>query len=247
MSLFLDGIFDQNNVSPSSVNISFPVIGQGFDSSLTGLLVSEPTMSSSINWGPILNDLSNIQDVASLIGSSQMWSWIGASAMCWKGTSPLKTSIEFYLINYKPGLKLEEKLKQLNYLTSLTRVDDAKIAVQVHGGYKAPVLQANSDYFNNNTSDLRRARTTIRGWMEGIGQDILGFKSNKDINMEEGTITIKFGRKMSINHMLIQKLDVTPSVVEVPDGKPLYYRVSMSLTGSRPLLSVDVDDMYRGG
>ena len=44
--------------------------------------------------------------------------------------------------------------------------------------------------------------------------------------------------------MLISRLDVTPSIVEVVDRKPLYYRVSMSLTGSRPLLSTDVDDMY---
>ena len=249
MTLFLDGMFDEGNVSPSAVSIRYPVIGQETRNTLTGLLVSEPTVSSGINWGPILNDLSNIQDISSLIGASQMWSWIGASVMCWKGTSPLKTSIEFYLINYKPNLGLEGSLKELNYLTSLSRRNgDEKIAVQVHGGYTAPVLQSNTDMFNNNTTDVKALRKAFKrdreGIMEKIGNAV--FQSNKDINMELGTIEITFGRKMSISHMLIQRLDVTPSIVEVPDGKPLYYRVSMSLTGSRPLLSTDVDRMYRG-
>jgi hypothetical protein len=65
--------------------------------------------------------------------------------------------------------------------------------------------------------------------------------------MEEGTIAIQFGNKMVLRNMLIGRLNVTPSIVEVPDGKPLYYRVSMDLTGSRPLLSTDVDNMYNSG
>ena len=109
MTLFLDGIFNDGNRSPSAITIRYPVVyPDGYDDdTITGLLISEPTMSTSINWGPILNDLSNIQDISSLIGASQMWTWIGASAMCWKGTSPLTTSVEFYLINYKPGSSSE--------------------------------------------------------------------------------------------------------------------------------------------
>lgn len=244
MTLFLDGIFNEGNKSPSAVTVDFPIVYPGSNDSndrITGLLISEPTMSTSINWGPIINDLSNIQDISSLIGASQMWTWIGASAMCWKGTAPLTTSIEFYLINYKRGLYLEEKLKNLNLLTSLTRKNgDEKIAVQVHGGYTAPVLQSNTDYFNNNME-----KESIVSGLEQFGKDYI-YNSNKNLNMAKGTLTITFGRKMKITHMLVKRLDVTPSVVEVPDGKPLYYRVSMSLTGSRPLLSVDVENMYKG-
>ena len=240
MTLFLDGIFDEGNISPSSVYIRYPVVGLSTRNSINGLLISEPTMSSGNTWGPILNDVSNIQDIASLIGSPQMWSWIGASVMCWKGTSPLKTSIEFYLINYKPNLGLEQKLKELNYLTSLYDVN-REVAVQVHGGYSAKVLEKNRSFFDN---EVKRDKGESNS--NFITRQLERFNSDDLINMEEGTITIEFGRKLFIRNMLIQRLDVTPSIVEVPDGKPLYYRVSMSLTGSRPLLSTDVDRMYRG-
>ena len=54
---------------------------------------------------------------------------------------------------------------------------------------------------------------------------------------------------MSLRNMLIQRLNVTPSIVEVAtktgsNPKPLYYRVSISLIGSRPFLSTDVDKMF---
>lgn len=238
MTLFLDGIFSSSSsIPPSAVVIRYPKVGAHIRQTLTGLLVSEPTVSSAISWGPILNDVSNLQDVASLLGSADMWTWIGASVMCWKGTSPIKTSIEFYLINYKRNLGLENGLKDLNYLTSLYDVGK-KVAVEVHGGYKARVLETNRSQFDNGTP--------TKDILASVSSSLTGYGTSFEdgINMEEGTIAVSFGNKMTLRNMLIQRLDVTPSLVEVPDGKPLYYRVSMGLVGSRPLLSTDVDRMY---
>lgn len=239
MTLFLDGIFDEGRLSPSTVVIRYPTADGGSRPSMRGLMVSEPTLSSKNKWGPILNDITNIQDVASLLGSGEMWSWIGASVMCWKGTEPIKTTIEFYLINYKKGLKLDEKLKDLNYLTSLYELHKA-VAVQVHGGYQARVLETNTAIFSNGRRENR-----------GLGEYLKDFNSvgNYD-NFEQGTIEIQFGSKMSLRNMLIANMDVTPSLVEVADihgndPKPLYYRVSLGLIGARPLLSTDVDMMYK--
>ena len=247
MTLFLDGIFDKYGVgSPSSIIINYPIAGErgeGGRDYLNGLIVSEPTLSSSVRWGPILNDLSNLQDVASLLGSPHMWSWIGASVMCWKGTSPLTTNLEFYLINYKRGLNLEKKLKELNYLTSLIQIGDNKATVQVHGGYSAKVLAgSNEKYFDNNVKKNKKDNSR-----DFLGKVLEPFKKlADDENMEEGTLRIQIGNKILIKNMLITRLDVTPSIVEVPDGKALYYRVSISLTGSRPLLSTDIEQMFVG-
>ena len=204
-------------------------------------------MSSQNKWGPILNDITNIQDVASLLGSSEMWSWIGASVMCWKGTEPVKTTVEFYLINYKRGLKLDEKIKDLNYLTSLYNLDK-NVAVEVHGGYQANVLRTNKEIFNNGVIKKRKESNSIEGQLQG-------FKTfADDENLEAGTLEIQFGHKMSMRQMLIARLDVTPSLVEVKSispahkgdkPEPLYYKVSLGLIGSRPLLSTDVDVMYQ--
>lgn len=246
MNLFLDGIFDEGRVSPSSVNIKFPTRSNRARKYLTGLLISEPTISSQNKWGPILNDITNIQDVASLLGSAHMWSWIGASVMCWKGTDPVKTTVEFYLINYKRNLGLEEKLRDLNYLTSLYD-EGHNAAVIVHGGYKARVLETNKSFFNNGLPK-RDKGVSSEDYLSGALEDYSLSKGDENwTNMEEGTIAVQFGNKLALKNMLLGRLNVTPSVVEVPDGKPLYYRVSMDLVGSRPLLSTDVDTMYNRG
>lgn len=252
MTLYLDGIFDLllGEGAPSSILIDYPIASESEDKDkrgregsrglLQGLLVSEPTLSTGVKWGPILNDVTNLQDVASLLGSEHMWSWIGASVMCWKGTTPLTTSIEFYLINYKRGLGLEQSLKELNYLTALKKVGEATVAV--HGGYAARVLSTNTELFNNGKLKKSNKGSEKSGL---LGEFLNQFKSlAEDPDMEEGTLRIYLGKKIKLRNMLLNKLDITPSIVEVPDGKPLYYRVSMSLTGSRPLLSTDVDEMY---
>ena len=64
-----------------------------------------------------------------------------------------------------------------------------------------------------------------------------------------GSLTLRFGHKSTIRNVLLSKIDVTESNVEVIDQaggniKPLYYRVSAQFTGVRPLLSTDVDHMF---
>lgn len=233
--LFLEGIFDDENRAPSSVTIQYPTQNGG-TSKITGLMTSEASIGGANKWGPILSDLTNIQDIASLLGESHMWSWIGASTMCWKGTDPIKTSVEFYLINYKPNLGLEEKLKGMNKLVSLYQIDrDKKIAVEVHGGYKARVLETNQTYFSNGNNKF--SPTEI---MDNISVD----SARDAIDMEEGTCTVLFGNKVRIRKLLVQRFDVIPSNVELPDGKALYYRVNASFIGTSPLLETDVDYMY---
>ena len=68
----------------------------------------------------------------------------------------------------------------------------------------------------------------------------------KAMDMEEGTCSIEIGNKIKMRKLLVNKFDVTPSLVELPDGKALYYRVSVGFIGTSPLLSTDVDYMYGG-
>ena len=169
-----------------------------------------------------------------------MWSWIGASTMCWKGTDPIKTSIEFYLINYKEGLKLEEKLREANKLVSLYNIDkNKKIAVEVHGGYKARVLENNQTYFNNGSNKFNSTELLDKIQYGASNADL-----SSEVDMEEGTCTLCLGNKMRIRKLLVQRFDVQPSLVELPDGKALYYRVSVSFIGTSPLLDTDVNFMY---
>ena len=250
MVLFLDGLFNSETTGkmpPSAIKVIFPVLNQQKGTtrsyeSVQGLLSNDVTVSSQVKWGTILNDVSNLQAVASLLSDKKMWTWIGASTMCWYGTEPIKTNFEFYLINYKRGMKLEEKLTNLNLLTSLVRAD--KFRVYVHGGYAAKILNTNTIMFNNGVA--KQSNSENNGSITSGLAKLMEFAENiPDEKFDEGTISILIGNKLTLSQMLVQRLDVTPSTVEVVDGLPLYYRVSMSLTGARPLLSTQVEEMYR--
>ena len=123
--LYLDGIFKFESGSPSSVRIIVP--NPSNDTAdmesleLVGLMTGDVTFSAQNTWGTVVNDLTNLQDLSSLMGSGDMVSWISASTMCWKGTSPLGISIEFFLINYAKNLNLENKLKTFVKLAAIAR------------------------------------------------------------------------------------------------------------------------------
>lgn len=229
--LFLDGIFTNSSQSPSSIRIVLE--GGGVD--LVGLSTSDPSFSAQNKWGPVINDVSNLQDLFSLVGSN-MASWVHASTMCWKGTSPLNIGIEFYLINYKRGLGLEKQLKELVKLAAIgVQGGMGGIAVDVHGGYKPDVTSDNNKkYWTTQISSVA---------------DLKDFSGRSVTGTEPKSITLYFGHKSIISNLLLSKIDVTESNVEVSDVngnniKPLYYRVSAQFTGVKPLLTTDVDGMF---
>lgn len=231
--LFLDGIFSDKSDSPSSIRIEQSEVGVN----LIGLTTSDPTFSAQNKWGPIINDVSNLQDLGSLMGFGNMASWVGASTMCWKGTSPLTMGIEFYLINYKRGLNLEPQLKALVRLAALDVTN--KALVKVHGGYLPDVLSDNETFFNGSITSMKDLG----------GKGLENFASSPQ-SYGKGSITITFGHKSTIGNLLLSKIDVTESTVEVADAnggnrKPLFYRVSAQFTGVRPLLTTDVDSMFK--
>lgn len=250
--LFLDGIFNENYNSPSSVIITMPYpSGKAIDSppQLTGLMIGDPTWGAANTWGTVINDISNLSDISSLVGSESMFSWINASTMCWKGTAPLSLGIEFYLINYKKNQNpsLEKNLRSFVKLASLYRDADATVGenfkVLVHGGYAADILDGNAKYFTKSVKDVENLKETE---VSGLSKDL--YKNGN----AKGSVQLQFGHKSTISNLLLSKVNVTESTIEVADQegkniKPLYYKVSAQFIGVKPLLTVDVDRMFVGG
>lgn len=258
--LYLRDIFDPRSTNPSSLHIAIPYVNdQGVTSSvprvLTGLLASEPTVSTSNKWGPILNDMSMLSFFSSLAGFKSIPTWIGASAQCWKGTDPIRINLDFYLINYKRGLGLEEGLRDLTKLTSLTVDLNSFTSVFIHGGYRVDPFTSNAGRFNNSVADYQKngkpmSETEISDYNEETrnlwGSMINSYNSQIKAGTEGvGTVSIDIGNKLRLDKLLVAAVNVTPSIVEVPDRKPLYYHVTTSLIGCRPLMAQDVDEMYK--
>lgn len=244
--LFLDGTFKEGSQSPSTVYISVPYPKKGSKGDprfiLRGLVEGDPTWTASNKWGPVIEDLTNIQDALSLVGSSSQFSWINASTMCWKGTNPLSINVNFYIINYSKTEHNEAGLKALISLAAIDKTEGSSmVKVKVHGGYAADVLSGNTQIWDNGTG-------------------IKNMKDNNDLSSLEndlydskgsalGSVTLQFGHKSRIRNLLLHKINVTESTVEVAeqDGggpRPLYYKVSAQFTGVRPFVTTDVDDMF---
>ena len=251
--LFLDGIFEGGNNYPGSVIITIPNPSQKIGSSLelAGLMIGDPTWGAANTWGPIISDLSNLTDISSLVGTESMFSWISASTMCWKGTAPLSIGVDFYLINYKKsGLDLEDKLRTFVKLASLYKDPDATVGadfkVLAHGGYAADIFKGNAKLFDN-VKDIQGLKSSAAS---KLNQSVM--ESYNGTSYAQGSVQLQFGHKSKISNLLLSKVNVTESTVEVADAngdniKPLYYRVSAQFTGVKPLLTVDVDQMFVGG
>ena len=247
---FLYGIFDIISDSPSSVKLTVPNPNPDTNVprlELVGLMTGDVTFSAGNTWGTVINDLSNLQDLSALMGSDSMFSWIGASTMCWKGTSPLSISIEFYLINYERGLLFEQDLRTLVKMAAVAQDPRATVGADfkamVHGGYAPKIFEGNKSFFT--VGDI----TSIQSLQNPINNEGV-YGAGGDISKAAiGAIQLKFGHKSKIKNLLLSKISVTESNIEVADidgdfVKPLYYRVSAQFTGVRPLITTDVDEMF---
>lgn len=246
-NLYLDGIFDRGSASPSTVRIWIPRPSPitGFNLDLCGLLIGDPTFSLQNKWGPIISDISNLTDVTSLMGTASIATWISASTNCWKGTAPISLNVSFYLINYKStGLNFEEQLKQLGKLAALGKGAFLNgITTTAHGGYQADVWANNETrrgYFTTQAADLSKEQ------YEGIDAAVEGERSGNNV---KSTVQVDFGNKIKIPNLLLVKLDVTKSAVEVAnsDGtnvKPLYYKVDAMFTGVAPAVDTEVEFIF---
>ena len=244
--LFLDGIFEDASASPSSVKITVPNYNAESKVpkiNLVGLMTGDVTFNAQNTWGTVINDLSNLQDLASLAGESSMFSWISASTMCWKGTSPLSLNIEFFLINYKRGLNLESQLKTLVKMASLSQdPGNSDFKAMVHGGYAPKIAAGNSDWWTiGKVTSINGLKNTIEN--EGT------YDNGQITGNAKGALRLTFGHKSTISNLLLSKINVTESIVEVADSggdsiKPLYYKVGCQFTGVRPLITSDVEEMF---
>lgn len=250
VSLYLDNIFDEKApASPNRVTLKFwnyeAEISKMIPVTLCGLLSTEPSISSQNKWGPVFGEIASLTGdltaFTNLIGSKSIFTWVGAAAQAWKGTNPISLIVDFYLINYRPGLKLEEKLKSLTKLTAISTAAGNKIAehlgIAVHGGYNLNVIGTNKNIsmFDNGNWGKFEGGANI----QTFGEQLLNQR-----DMPQGVLTAQIGTKATIDNLLLTRLDVTPSLPEVEEGKALFYKVNASFVGSRPLMTTDVDNMY---
>ena len=243
MGLYIDAYtaFESSFLSCEHIPSVIDMLIPGYSGMLRGLLTSDTTISLKNTFGAALPNVETIQEAAQLINWSSVPAWIGASAQVWRGTDSVRFPIEFYLINYKPGLKLEEGLKRLAKLATMMRGDEGPLSgvfAKVHGGYTPDVLANNDQQFLPNKIDPRTLKTY---------ED----NSSSDGTLRSGVIKIRIGTNFELDNLILSKIDISRSNIEVknsshPKPKPLYYKVQCQLQTCRAALETDVDSMFGG-
>ena len=234
MGIFLDYFMPGTADSPCVVTLSLPD-GTEF----RALTTSDITVSLGNKFGSLIPDTTALSDISQMFNNTNVAGWIGASTQVWKATQPVSLSLELYLINYKAGLGYREKLKSLAKLAAVAPSDYSigqSVTYKVHGGYAPDVFLDNNKQINWSSS--------------GLASQI----NNGSIlsNMTKGTITMKVGSKFKLRNLVLTKLDIQQSIVEVynpnygGEPEPLYYRLNVSLMTNKCAVSTDVDSMLGG-
>ena len=253
MTFYIENFLQGSSDAPSVAILTLPD-----KTEITALISNDITVQLTNRFGNLLPGTETLAGLAQALGAVNIPSWIGASVQGWRGTDPIKFSLELFLVNYRPNLGYEEKLKSLARLGTISRANKGNIldhiTHQVHGGYEtdASAFASNLQFLDRNPNNY------FEGNIDGNTQqdqyqrlETLGEAVESPGRAKfKGTISIKIGHRFRLSELIMTSLAITPSVVEVysPTAgerpKPLYYRLSLGLMTCRAALATDVDLMF---
>ena len=256
MTFYIDNFMPGTADSPSIARIILPDT-----SSFSALVSSDISVQLANKFGNLLPGVEMLSDIAQLVGAVNIPAWIGASVQGWRGTDPIKLSLELFLVNYKPNLNYEESIRKLTKLCTVSRSDRDGVSghwtQQVHGGYstKASAFASKTQFLDRKESDYWTKKDDWNNPQQNVenltqfGNAIWnGAGGNASF---PGTLTISIGNRFELRELLLTSITVTNSNVEVysPSAgdkpKPLYYKLSISVMTCRTALETDVDIMFK--
>lgn len=257
MTLFINTIADS---MAGTVIFSLPsATTPGKEIDVEGYLTEDPTIKLQNNWEAIIPDISMINDFAQIAGLGAK-SWIATSSASWKGTEPIKLSLNFYLITCRmkqltgggkgPDMPISEQASAFAQLCAISPGGSggendgitSSINVNVHGGYKPQVFNRNADFSGKSKDEL--------DW-----DTKLSSLYNDMIQNDTGTIQIVINGNgypsMVFRKMLLEGITFNASTVRagywngsnfVKSSEPLYIRCSADF---RLAHAATVDDAAR--
>lgn len=232
----------------ASVNISKDDPNRGSRMMIRAILESDIRFSIGNKWGNLIElgtELSDTQQALNL-GNHNLFHWISASSVGWKGSEPLTITFTCYLVTVKSPeagqISIKEQALSLISLAALyVNMDDNPViknaTVKVHGGYEPRYFTGNADLIGDNThasDNLNKA------------SNILPSTSLKDMYTsggdDTGLISVTWGGPQgpNISGLLLEKCEVEVSSVMCAPGIPLWIKLTPQLRTFRSLTTKDV-------
>jgi hypothetical protein len=221
-SLFLNSILTQNTAGKVTFRLPPPVLGdRSTDIILEGWLIENPSFKLGNNWQSVLPNLEALTKGSQIIDINNfVLSFIQNAQSAWTGIEALTIGLNFYLFSNNKESQIRSKFLDLARLASVETGGTTSFLSYVHGGYKP-------DAFGDRTGS----------W---INNNIVS--SN-----QTGLITITIGNSFYLQGMLLVDLTQEFSVLEVPDGNPLYIKVSANFKSYRPLEYTELQTIFMRG
>ena len=223
MTLLLNQIF--TNSKSGIVKIGLP------DGNIvTGLLANDPSIRVRNQWGSILPDTEDLNQILQTVGSKNLFAWVSASSAAWKSSDPLNIGLDFYLLSYDKTSDVKGQARRLMSLAAMGTPEGGNFAqatmVTVHGGYKIDILESNSELNVGN----------IESYLQGAAQTLIGD--------HPGTLTIQIGDQITLKNMLLEECSAEHSRVQVESGVPLFIKISATFRLCRAPLISDIEGIY---
>lgn len=212
------------------VTFDLPSPDGGAIVSVSGCLSESPSLKFGTNWQPLLPGLDQLARASQIFnGAGALLGSTNANAMTsgpdiisWiKGSQAGWTGsapLEVSLSFYLFSIDSSSNIREkaVNFVKLAVPHYVSEASISVHGGYTPDFITADD------------------------GRGYINMSSRK------GLVTVKIGRQLNLSQMLIQ--DVTPeySSIEVPDGNPLYIRMTVGLRSYRVLYAHEIEPMLIG-
>lgn len=265
MSLFINAI--SNNIAGMAIMALPSCEGDGNRVIIEGFLAEDPIINLKNNWDSAIPDISSINDFTQIAGKGAS-SWLATSKAAWKGTAPIKVTLNFFLITYlkaqiggtskksyeRPISEQAARLGQLLAVGagsgSVFNFKGTDLSVSVHGGYKPAYFERNAEFLGLSKKEQDKG-------------DVPEFYMNTAFSSTDdssGTVQIaingKNGQTTAVfTDMLLEDATFTPSTVRtgywqgnqfITSAEPLYIKVSATFRLAHAATVADVARMFTG-
>lgn len=230
--MYIENLLNNNETPPGTVSLILPnANADGGTHTIKGLIEQDVAFDMGVSWGSIIPNMESLTQFSQIVNNQNVFTWVSSSSAAWKGTDPFNFKITFWLVTYKYGqYPIKQQALALAKLCALYCDGENFATAKVHGGYTLNLGDSNKSFRN-------------------IGFD-KDFNPNskilsKLVKQNQGLITMKLGGSLTIDKLLVEKVTLTPSSVQVDKDTPLYIKVDATFRTNRALLVSDLENMFQ--
>jgi len=214
---------------------SKPNLANPTRSEMRGFLLSEPRIDLKNNWKQLFSTDNAFTTATQVVSGISPATWAGLSAVVWAGSEPLTMSLDIMLVSFNKNSKIESQVKKLMSLGSLGST--SLESTTIHGGYKPDFLHNDEKAF-----DLAKNGNIVSSGILATTSSMLNISTSSATAV--GTIELYLNGGKRIKNLLLDSISYTSSNILVPDGNPMWIKLSVGLRTFRMPYAHEIQEIF---